>query len=73
MVGKPVVRGTRIPVELVLGWLAENADIAELFEAYPELTREDVKACLRYAQAAVEHRRRRPAGRRPSGTLAPQV
>jgi uncharacterized protein (DUF433 family) len=57
MVGKPVVRGTRIPVEHVLGRLAENPDMDELFAAYPELTREDVKACLHYAQIIVGHRR----------------
>jgi uncharacterized protein (DUF433 family) len=57
MVGKPVVRGTRIPVEHVLGRLAENPDLDELFAAYPELTREDVKACLHYAQTAVGHKR----------------
>ena len=57
IVGKPVVRGTRIPVEHVLGRLAENPDLAELFAAYPELTREDVKACLHYAQAAVGRKR----------------
>jgi uncharacterized protein (DUF433 family) len=57
MVGKPVVRGTRIPVEHVLGRLAENPDMADLFAAYPELTLEDVKACLHYAQTAVEGKR----------------
>jgi uncharacterized protein (DUF433 family) len=59
MVGKPVVRGTRIPVELVLGHLAGNPDLDELFAAYPELTVEDVKAVLAYAQAAVEPGRAR--------------
>lgn len=44
MVGKPVVRGTRIPMELVLGHLAENPDLEDLFGAYPNLTLEDVKA-----------------------------
>ena len=53
MVGKPVVRGTRIPVELILGHLAHNPNLDELFAAYPELTIEDVKAVLAYAQAAV--------------------
>jgi uncharacterized protein (DUF433 family) len=53
MVGKPVVRGTRIPVEHVLGHLAENPDLTELFAAYPELTQEDVKACLQYAKDTV--------------------
>jgi uncharacterized protein (DUF433 family) len=57
MVGKPVVRGTRISVEHVLGRLAENPDMADLFAAYPELTLEDVKACLHYAQMAVERKR----------------
>lgn len=60
MVGKPVVKGTRIPVELVLQHLAENLDLADLFAAYPELTRDDVKACLAYAGALVEEGRFRP-------------
>jgi uncharacterized protein (DUF433 family) len=53
MVGKPVVRGTRIPVELVLEQLSYNLDLDELFSAYPRLTREDVKACIAYARAKV--------------------
>lgn len=54
MVGKPVVRGTRIPVELVLKRLAQNPDLDALREAYPRLTVEDIKACLEYAQGLVE-------------------
>jgi len=54
MVGKPVVKGTRIPVELVVAHLANNPDLNDLFAAYPELTVEDVKACLAYAYHAVE-------------------
>jgi len=50
MVGKPVVRGTRIPVELVLGFLSAKPDLGELFQAYPHLTVDDVKACLAYAR-----------------------
>lgn len=61
MVGKPVVRGTRIPVELVLGFLAANPDLGELLQAYPHLTVDDVKACLVYARAAVRRQRRRVA------------
>lgn len=49
LVGKPVVKGTRIPVELVLAKLAAKPDLNELFQDYPRLTREDVKACLDYA------------------------
>ena len=54
LVGKPVVRGTRIPVYAVLRHLAQDIDLDDLFEAYPRLTREDVKACLEYAAALVE-------------------
>lgn len=60
MVGKPVVKGTRIPVEKVLDQLAYKPDLQELFAIYPELTVEDVKACLAYAQAAIVTRRVRP-------------
>ena len=49
LVGKPVVKGTRIPVELVLAKLAQNPDLGELFADYPRLTPDDVKACLEYA------------------------
>jgi uncharacterized protein (DUF433 family) len=62
LTGKPVVRGTRIPVELVLAKLARNPDLNDLFEDYPRLTLEDVKACLEYALGLVEreqHARRR--------------
>jgi uncharacterized protein (DUF433 family) len=61
MVGKPVVKGTRIPVEGVVAHLANNPDLNDLFAAYPELTVEDVKACLAYAHHAVEEKRTPPA------------
>jgi uncharacterized protein (DUF433 family) len=54
MVGRPVVKGTRIPVELVVAHLANNPDLNDLFVAYPDLTIADVKACLAYASHAVE-------------------
>jgi uncharacterized protein (DUF433 family) len=50
LVGKPTVRRTRIPVELVLAKLAHNPDLQELFADYPRLTLDDVKVCLAYAQ-----------------------
>ena len=53
MGGKPVVKGTRIPVELVLQYLAAEPDIHILFEAFPHLTREDVQACLAFAQEVI--------------------
>jgi uncharacterized protein (DUF433 family) len=49
MLGKPVVRGTRIPVELVLRKLGEGASEADILEAYPRLTREDIHAAIRFA------------------------
>ena len=48
MLGKPVIRGTRIPVELILRKLSEGASEADLLDAYRHLTREDVQAALRY-------------------------
>ncbi len=49
MLGKPVIRGTRVPVELVLRKLSEGATEADLLDAYPRLTREDIQAALAYA------------------------
>lgn len=49
MVGKPVIRGTRIPVERIIAHLAVNPSLDDLFGAYPELTIEDVKAALAFA------------------------
>ena len=59
MVGKPLVKGTRIPVARVLEHLSGNPDLNDLFEAFPSLTLDDVKACLAYAHAAVERSQRR--------------
>ena len=42
MLGKPVIRGTRIPVELIIRKLGEGATEADLLDAYPRLTREDL-------------------------------
>ncbi len=67
LVGKPVVKGTRISVELVLEYLTHTPDLDELFADYPELTREDVKAVLAYAQAAVGDLGRSAARRRADG------
>src|SRR5712692_11934508 len=53
LAGKPVIKGTRIGVDLVLEELAHNPDITELLAAHPDLTRDDVQACLSYAQAIV--------------------
>jgi uncharacterized protein (DUF433 family) len=55
MLGKPVIRGTRIPVELILRKLSEGASEADLLQAYPRLTREDLQAAMRYAADIVAH------------------
>jgi uncharacterized protein (DUF433 family) len=55
MMGKPVVRNTRIPVELLLRKLAEGATIDELLDAYPKLAKQDIQACLEYAANAIAH------------------
>lgn len=53
LAGKPVVKGTRISVELVLERLAFDPNLETLFRDYPRLTLEDVRACLQYAHALV--------------------
>ena len=49
MQGKPVIRGTRIPVGLILRKLSEGATEKDLLDAYPRLTSEDIRAALAYA------------------------
>jgi uncharacterized protein (DUF433 family) len=55
MLGKPVIRGTRIPVELILRKLSEGASEKDLLDAYPHLTREDIQAAMRYAADTIAH------------------
>lgn len=50
MVGKAVIKGTRIPVYLILNLLAHDYNEAKIIEAYPELTPKDIKAALNYAE-----------------------
>lgn len=49
LVGKPSVKGTRISVELILGWLGQGWTHEMLMEAYPHLAREDILAALAFA------------------------
>jgi len=53
MLGKPVVRGTRITVELILDLLAKGQKEEDILREYPDLKPEDVKAALAYASAAL--------------------
>lgn len=48
--GKPRLKNTRIPVSLVLGYLASGATPEKVMEEFPDLTRQDVAACLSYAR-----------------------
>jgi uncharacterized protein (DUF433 family) len=54
MVGKPVVRGTRLTVEYILGLLAHGATAQEILAEYDGLTASDIRACLLFAQKALE-------------------
>jgi uncharacterized protein (DUF433 family) len=51
--GKPIIRGMRISVATVVGQLAQGAPVEEILDDYPELTREDIQACLAYAYAVI--------------------
>jgi len=55
MHGKPVIRGTRVTVDLLLRKLSEGATEAELLDAYPQLVPADIRAALAYAADAVSH------------------
>jgi uncharacterized protein (DUF433 family) len=48
MLGKPVIQGTRVPVDLICRKLREGASEADLLDAYPRLTIADIRAALRY-------------------------
>jgi uncharacterized protein (DUF433 family) len=52
--GKPVIRGTRIPVTVILDNLASGESWESILEGFPELTREDIVAALTYARFAIE-------------------
>jgi uncharacterized protein (DUF433 family) len=55
MVGKPVIKGTRITVELILWKLSQGASEEDLIEAYPSLRPGDVRAAIAYAADVVAH------------------
>lgn len=54
--GKPRIDGTRIPVALVLGYLAAGSTYDEIIKEFPDLTREDIAACLDYARDLAEYK-----------------
>lgn len=60
--GKPVVRGMRWPVEVILDMLGSGMGFQEIIEDHPELEPEDIHACLQFARMAVSGQSLRPTG-----------
>jgi len=54
IVGKPVIRGTRLTVQYILNLLAHGATVDEILQEYKGLTKEDILACLLYASETLE-------------------
>ena len=55
MYGKPCIKGTRIPVDLILDKLAAGQSMEDLLEGYPQLSKADLLACLQYGADAVRN------------------
>jgi uncharacterized protein (DUF433 family) len=53
--GKPIIRGMRVSVELILSLLAQGETVESLLEDYPDLEADDIRACLAYAHAVIAH------------------
>lgn len=62
LTGKPVIRGTRLAVEFIVGLMAQGWSEAEILRNYPGITREDILACLSYAQDRLQEERIFPIG-----------
>ncbi|MFM1854745.1 MAG: hypothetical protein RLZ83_54 [Pseudomonadota bacterium] len=56
LMGKPTIRGTRISVALILGWLGRGWSIEQILENYPQIQRDDVFAALSFASEALDSR-----------------
>jgi uncharacterized protein (DUF433 family) len=57
LLGKPVVKGTRLAVEFIISLLAQGWSEAEILQNYPGLTRDDILACLSYASTILQEER----------------
>lgn len=53
--GKPIIRGMRISVELILSLLTQGETWAAILDDYPDLENDDIRACLAYARAVIAH------------------
>lgn len=54
MVGKPVIRGTRLTVEFIMNLLAHGATVTEILTEYEDLTQDDIQACILFATKSLE-------------------
>jgi len=68
MVGKPVIRGTRIPVAMILRMMGQSMPLEDILRAYPSLERADIDAALTYAAHVLERRDVRSLLRRGGDT-----
>lgn len=55
MVGKPVIRGTRLSVAFILGVLAQGDTVEDILAEYPDLIKEDIQACLLFASRSLQN------------------
>jgi uncharacterized protein (DUF433 family) len=61
LMGKPIIRGTRISVEFVIGLLADGWSVSDILASYPNLSQQDITACLSYARELLSSERVYPA------------
>ena len=64
LAGKPVVRGTRLSVDFIIGLLGQGWSDSDILRNYPGLTREDIGACLQYASEVLQAEKVYPLARR---------
>ena len=62
MVGKPVIKGTRLTVEYILNLLAHGATVSEILSEYTGLTQDDIQACILFATRSLESTTFMPLG-----------
>jgi uncharacterized protein (DUF433 family) len=53
--GDPCIKGTRVPVSVIVGSVADGMSVSEVLEAYPQLTPDDIRAALAYAAEVLRH------------------
>ena len=66
LTGKPVVKGTRLSVQFIIGLLAKGMSLPQILEEYPYLTKDDILACLAFANDIIEESIFLPSGRMAS-------